>query len=346
MKKSLKLFISLILVLSLLASAATTYFAETIFTSEGYSYTVMDNTYISLYDWDGGSDTLTIPNSLDYLYVREVRNRCFIGRDDFTSLNLNEADYLNRIGLSAFKSTAITGTLSIPPQIRTVASSAFENCDGIEVLYFDSLSELVSAQCFYDCDALREVYLTEGVTIIEPHAFSSCDNLQIIVIPDTVTKISDTAFSEDENLVIYCYTDSAAHQYAVDNGFDYILLDAPEPTEPPTDPPTDAPTEAPTDPATDPATEKTSTVPTEVTFILGDADGDGEISILDATKIQRVLASIDPDDDGMITLRGNVNEEKELNILHATKIQRFIAGYEVAEPIGTEVTRTIQVPVE
>lgn len=311
MKKSLKLFISLILVLSLLASAATTYFAETIFTSEGYSYTVMDNTYISLYDWDGGSDTLTIPNSLDYLYVREVRNRCFIGRDDFTSLNLNEADYLNRIGLSAFKSTAITGTLSIPPQIRTVASSAFENCDGIEVLYFDSLSELVSAQCFYDCDALREVYLTEGVTIIEPHAFSSCDNLQIIVIPDTVTKISDTAFSEDENLVIYCYTDSYAHQYAEAKGVEYVLLDAiPEPVE--------------------------------VTFLCGDSDGDGYITIIDATVIQRVLALLMNDEDGMISLRGDSNEDG-LDILDATRIQRYLVQFTVNVPINTTITRPIPV---
>ena len=81
-----------------------------------------------------------------------------------------------------------------------------------------------------------------------------------------------------------------------------------------------------------------------MTFLLGDADGDNEVTILDATKIQRVLASLETDDDGMVALRGSVDGETPLNILHATKIQRFIADFTVAEPINTYVTRTLEQP--
>ena len=341
MKKSIKLFVSLILVLSILTAAATTFFAETIFTSNGYSYTLMDNTYISLYDWDGGSDTLTIPNSLDYLYVREIRNRCFIGRDDFITLNLGEADYLNRIGLSAFKNTAITGTLHIPPQVRTVASGAFENCDSIEVLYYDSMSELVSAQCFYDCDALREVYLTEGVTTIEQNAFSSCESLQIIVIPDTVTKISDSAFSGCDSLVIYCYTDSAAHQFAESKGIEYVLIDAPEPTEPPTELPTQeptvVPTEAPTEEPTIASTEAVTEAPTQAPVaILGDVDGDGNVSTIDATVMQRYLASV-AYPAGCNFANGDVDGDGTITILDVTYIMRYLASIDVPYPINEPI---------
>ena len=340
MKKIVKDALCLLLTLCLVCVCATVFYAETIFVSGDYSYTLLDANYVSIYSWDG-NDTLIIPAMLDNYRVREIRNGCFNGRTDFSVVNFSRADNLYRIGYNSFKNTSISGTLNIPPQVNVVGASAFQNCDRINVLYYNAMSEVVSSQCFYDCDTLSEVYLTDGVKRIEMHAFSDCDVLSLVRIPETVTEINDYAFINCPNLVIYCYTNSYAQQYAEDKGIDYVLIDAPEPTEPPTDPPTDAPTEAPTDPATDPATEKPSTVPTEVTFILGDADGDGEISILDATKIQRVLASIDPDDDGMITLRGNVNDASELNILHATKIQRFIAGYEVAEPIGTEVTRVI-----
>ena len=51
--------------------------------------------------------------------------------------------------------------------------------------------------------------------------------------------------------------------------------------------PTEAPTEAPTDEPTFPPTEPVI----KNKLIIGDADGDGEITILDATMIQRYLAS-------------------------------------------------------
>jgi len=81
-----------------------------------------------------------------------------------------------------------------------------------------------------------------------------------------------------------------------------------------------------------------------VTFMLGDADGDNSITVLDATKIQRVLADIDKDDDGMIAFRGAVDGEEILNIMHATYIQRWLADFQVAYSIGEMVTFTPSEP--
>ena len=335
MKISIKLLVSLILVLSLLTVTATTFFAETIFTSGDFSYTLMNDNYISLYDWEGGSDTLTIPNSLDYYYVREIRNRCFINRNDFTSLDLEKANYLNRIGLNAFKGSALSGELSVPAQIKTVASGAFENCDSIEVLYYNAMAPVVSSQCFYDCDSLREVYLTDGVTTIENHAFSSCDSLTIFRIPDTVTSISSVAFEDCPNLVIYCYTDSAAHQFAESNGIEYVLIDAPEPTEPVTEP-----TEAPTEPVTETPepTEAVTEQPTEaVRLLLGDADGDGMVDVTDATVIQRVLNYIDV--SSYNENAADVDRSGDVEIIDATYIMRYAALLNVAYPIGEWITQ-------
>ena len=74
-----------------------------------------------------------------------------------------------------------------------------------------------------------------------------------------------------------------------------------------------------------------------VAYLLGDADGDGGVTILDATKIQRVLADLDTDDDGSIALRGNVSGA-ELDILDATLIQRYLAGLEIGAPVGETIT--------
>ena len=78
---------------------------------------------------------------------------------------------------------------------------------------------------------------------------------------------------------------------------------------------------------------------TENTFLLGDADGDGTIGIVDSTLIQRDIAALaeiksdnrdaaDVDSDGIIC------------ILDATEIQRYLAEFAVKYPIGKTVSKS------
>lgn len=68
-------------------------------------------------------------------------------------------------------------------------------------------------------------------------------------------------------------------------------------------------------------------------YLTGDTDGDFEITVLDATCIQRILADYDMDEVEKRTQRGRTREEP-LSILDATSIQRWIADYHVDAPIG------------
>lgn len=105
-----------------------------------------------------------------------------------------------------------------------------------------------------------------------------------------------------------------------------------EPTQPLTSPPTGLPTT----PTEQPTTSSEPTTPTEPqTIILGDVDGDEEVTIIDATAIQRHLASLptaayiekaaDADGDGSVT------------ILDATAIQRHLAQLPTNENIGKPI---------
>ncbi len=67
--------------------------------------------------------------------------------------------------------------------------------------------------------------------------------------------------------------------------------------------------------------------------IIGDADGDGEVTILDATKIQRVLAGYDNKDKTKVE-RFAALSEGVLSILDATSIQRWLAGFSTSYAIG------------
>lgn len=70
-------------------------------------------------------------------------------------------------------------------------------------------------------------------------------------------------------------------------------------------------------------------------------DGNGVVEIVDATKIQCVLAMMESDDDGMITVRAAVSDGEELCVTDATMIQRYMAlmddPYELDTPTKTRL---------
>lgn len=120
-------------------------------------------------------------------------------------------------------------------------------------------------------------------------------------------------------------------------------------TEAPTEAPTDAPTEAPTDPATEAPTDAPTEAPTDApteaptdapeTYIIGDADGDGVISVSDATAIQKYLAQLA--DFDRIETRGKVySYGNTLSITDATAIQKYLAMITVdgTKEIGSSAT--------
>lgn len=76
-------------------------------------------------------------------------------------------------------------------------------------------------------------------------------------------------------------------------------------------------------------------------YLIGDTDGSGVVSIEDATLIQKVLAELVADTDGSITKRGNVDGD-ELSISDATAVQMYIAGfrndYNIGETAEEQVT--------
>lgn len=73
------------------------------------------------------------------------------------------------------------------------------------------------------------------------------------------------------------------------------------------------------------------------TYLVGDADGDGSVSVLDATRVQRILAGLVKDEDGSMSMRGNVKGD-QLDILDATAIQRFVAGFKDNNNVGVRVS--------
>ncbi|WP_407383829.1 RICIN domain-containing protein [Ruminococcus sp.] len=71
--------------------------------------------------------------------------------------------------------------------------------------------------------------------------------------------------------------------------------------------------------------------------ILGDADGDGEVSTIDVTLIQRAEALFEVDIDEEIFQNGDVNGDGVLDVVDATWLQRYLALMDVPFAIGEAV---------
>ena len=78
-----------------------------------------------------------------------------------------------------------------------------------------------------------------------------------------------------------------------------------------------------------------------VPYRLGDVDGDGRISISDATLLQRYLAGYMATDPERVKLCGKILHRGQFDgqntVGDATEIQRYIAEFETAYPIGAEI---------
>ena len=108
------------------------------------------------------------------------------------------------------------------------------------------------------------------------------------------------------------------------------------PTAAPTEAPTAAPTAAPTEAPTTAPTEAPTAAPTEapttstVNYVIGDSNGNGVVDIIDATLVQRVLASFSYADEAGIRVRATI-VGSELSIVDATVIQRYLAQFDVSQ---------------
>ncbi len=219
-----------------------------------------------------------------------IRAIGFSAFSDMTTItSVSLPDSLYYIYPSAFKGMTSLTEITIPKYCRNIAISAFQNCDSLTSVTFNTdLLSSINAQTFRNCTSLQSIAIPDNVTLIGAYAFQNCSSLRNVIIPQSVTSISSTAFDGCNNLTITCYDNSCAMQYAIDNGIDYDVIDP----------------------------------------LKGDFDGDGVVTVNDATYIQMndVGMSIPFTVDKHALKRGEVTGDGEVDVRDATMVQMKLAN--------------------
>ena len=153
----------------------------------------------------------------------------FLNGTSLTSVTL--PDSLDYIGFGSFKGCTALTSITIPESVTSIEGDAFNGCTGLTEVTIPGNVSYIGDGSFTGCSNLKSVTIPNSVNRIKPKAFYDCTSLTSVTIPHSVNFIGDHAFgySGDNEKIpgfkIYCVKDSVAEKYAVDNGFDYELIE-------------------------------------------------------------------------------------------------------------------------
>lgn len=127
--------------------------------------------------------------------------------------------FVSIVGLEA-QTIDANGTLTFPLGTKSIQSKAYrENLD-IKDIEFPTTLEGIGSYAFEYCAYIdADLVLPDGLKTVGKEAFYRCINTRRITVPASVTSIGDYAFSKNTSLVVV--ENSYAHQWAVDNGYDF-----------------------------------------------------------------------------------------------------------------------------
>ncbi len=226
---------------------------------------------------------------------------------------------VTELGNSAFAGLPALKSINIPATVTTIGNYAFNECAALEEIEVPASVETIGDYAFFKNSNLKTVKLNEGLKTIGASSFRLI-GAEELVIPATVEKIGsqafessgfkkitflgkDTQIAENANLPSNCvicgYEGSTAQTYAEQHSmwshYTFEALDA-QPTE-------------------EPAPE----------ILLGDADQNGEVDILDVISINKaILGKENLSENGLKAIDFNGNEKPDSD--EAMQVLKFIVG--------------------
>ena len=156
-----------------------------------FLYTTNNGT-ITITDYTGSGDALTIPSTIHGLPVTEIGVGVFAG-----VLHLNQvviSDSVTNIGEEAFSGCMTLTSVTIGRGVTRIGDRAFYRCNSLASVTIPDSVTGIGDQAFASCIRLSSVVIPYSVTSIGSSVFDSCISLTGVTIGRGVTTIGDRAF--------------------------------------------------------------------------------------------------------------------------------------------------------
>lgn len=204
---------------------------------------------------------------------------------------------------NAFYSCKNLKKILIPNSVIILGNQAFSSCENLSNLVLPTYVECIGRSAFANCKSLKHIAVPDFVTTIDSYTFYGCTNLNGVTFSRNISEIKKNAFSECPQLknVFFDGTQSDWNAISIDNSNECnsALLSG--------------------------EIHFLQSTEDDTGILIGDADCDGEITIIDATVIQRYLADFPIYSYNEIA--SDVNRDGVININDVTLVQCFIAMF-------------------
>ena len=208
-----------------------------------------------------------------------IADEAFLNCSEMTSIVI--PDGVKSIGQGAFGGCAGLKSITIPDGITKIESNTFSECYSLkEINLPDSITQ-IGLWAFWYCTSLEEMTLPPNVTSVGKRAFTGCKNLKSVTYPESVEEIGELQFGTSTNVqditilnphcrigelcksdsgtvnfsqtvTMHGYPYSTAQAFAEASGWNFVPIGA-------------------------------------ETAVSGDANGDGNFSLVDVVKVHKML---------------------------------------------------------
>ena len=208
-------------------------------------------------------------------------------------------DGIEVIGPYVFRGCTNLKTVSLSATLGSIGSEAFKNCTSLSSISIPMSVESIGYYAFNNCSSLSSISIPNNVKWIGNYAFWNCSKLKDIYFFNPDCSIYSSYETISGSAIIHGYDGSTAQTYAGNYNRTFMLIE-------------DTPT------------------------ILGDVDEDGEVSIIDATLIQRHLAEIPV--YAYNEAAADIDGDGSVSIIDVTYIQRYLAQLVCPTGIGEPIS--------
>ncbi len=246
--------------------------------------------------YKGSNSAVVIPNN-----VKRIAPNAFYSNKSIKSVEIPASAF--DIGARAFMGCSALNDVKFSGGLVMIDDEAFAQCSSLKILKTPNTLSKIGKGSFAQCSALSVAFVDGDSLLIDYGAFAQCDSLEAVLLSSNVHAVDSDAFFECNKLQYVNVSNDtigiSANTFASCDNVTVICKD-------------------------DSFVNNALSGKVKLSHNVGDSNMDNEVSVMDATLIQRYVAGITPLSNQSLAF-SDANFDANVSILDATCVQRIIA---------------------